>query len=88
MASWPSRLGPPSLPEQSQGYLVNSELAPLIKAGKNPGVKMVLAPLAAAGANTGGDDVVMAVQQNTAEKITVELDAAGQALPGLPLQAE
>ena len=36
--------------EKNQGYMVNSTLPPLIKAGKNPGVNLVLAPAGAAGA--------------------------------------
>ena len=31
-------------PEQNQGYLINTVLMRLIKAGKNPGVRMLMSP--------------------------------------------
>ena len=34
-------------PDMNQGYLVNSTLPPLLKAGKNPGVKLIFEPTVA-----------------------------------------
>ena len=79
--------------EQNQGYLINSELPPLVAAGKNPEYKMVMSPAEAAALTAaqqpqprraddrGGDDVALAVQRTSAENLPL---GAG----GAPCQGE
>ena len=64
--------------EQNQGYLINSELPPLVAAGKNPEYKMIMSPAEAAALqprpppranDRSGDDTVSAVQRATAENL-------------------
>ena len=64
--------------EQNQGYLINSELPPLVAAGKNPEYKMIMSPAEAAALqprpppranDRSGDDTVFAVQRATAENL-------------------
>ena len=38
-------------PDFNQGYLINATLPPLIKAGKNPGIRLILAPPVTGAAN-------------------------------------
>lgn len=79
--------------EQNQGYLINSELPPLVAAGKNPEYKMIMSPAEAAALTAaqqpqprraddrGGDDVALAVQRTSAENLPL---GAG----GAPWQGE
>ena len=78
--------------EQNQGYLINSELPPLVAAGKNPEYKMIMSPAEAAAltaaqqpqprraGDRGGDDVALAVQRTSAENLP--LGAGGASWQG------
>ena len=84
-AEWANRkgyqVGSEADVEQNQGYLINSELPPLVAAGENPEYKMIMSPAEAVALTAtqqpqlrraddrGGDDVALAVQRTSAENL-------------------